>query len=53
MAYVILSLQGNAKTWWKAECESRGGTQPDTLEEMLMLMRAQFESPVRGEQSSS
>ena len=45
--YVILRLQKNARCWWEAELASRGGHRPDTLEELMMLLRAQFESPVR------
>ena len=47
VSYVILRLQKNARCWWEAELASRGGHRPDTLEELMMLLRAQFESPVR------
>ena len=47
VAYVILLLQGNARCWWDSECLARGGQRPDTLAELKMLLRAQFESPVR------
>ena len=46
VAYVILLLQGNARCWWDSECLACGGQRPDTLVELKMLLRAQFESPV-------
>ena len=47
VAYVILLLTGNARCWWEAECVSRGGHCPGTLQELKTLLKAQFESPVR------
>ena len=47
IAYMILLLAGNARVWWDAEYTSRGNNRPETVEEFKMLIRAQFESPVR------
>ena len=47
VAYLILLLTGNARCWWDAEFISRGSHRPDTVEELKMLLKAQFESPVR------
>ena len=47
VAYIILLLTGNARCWWDAEFLSRGSHRPDTVQELQMLLKAQFESPVR------
>ena len=47
IAYIILLLAGNARVWWDSEFISRGYQRPDTIEEFKILLRAQFESPVR------
>ena len=47
IAYVILLLLGNARIWWDSEFLSRGNKRPESIEEFKLLLRAQFESPVR------
>ena len=47
IAYIILLLAGNARIWWDSEFLSRGNKRPENIEEFKMLLRAQFESPVR------
>ena len=47
IAYVILLLSGNARIWWDSEFLSRGNKRPESLEEFKLLLRTQFESPVR------
>ena len=47
IAYVILLLSGNARIWWDSEFLSRGNKRPESLEEFKVLLRTQFESPVR------
>jgi hypothetical protein len=47
VAYMICLLSGHARIWWDAEFLSRGNTRPATVEEFKMLLRAQFESPIR------
>ena len=47
IAYIVLLLAGNARVWWDAEYVSRGYRRPDSLEEFKMLLKTQFESPVR------
>ena len=47
IAYLILALTGNARVWWDAEMQARGDHVPNTVAEFRMLLRAQFESPMR------
>ena len=47
VAYLVLMLQGFARDWWEAEVKSSHGRYPGTIEEMKMLLRAAFSSPLR------
>ena len=47
IAYLILALTSNARIWWDAEMQSRGDQVPSTVAEFRMLLKAQFESPMR------
>jgi hypothetical protein len=53
VAYIILLLHGNARTWWEAEYVARGRSRPSTVLELKMLLRASFESPVREQRARS
>jgi len=47
VAYLVLLLTGFARDWWEAEVKAQHGRQPATIEEMKMLMKAAFSSPLR------
>ena len=47
VAYIILLLHGNARIWWEAEYVARGHHRPDSVLELKLLLRSEFESPVR------
>ena len=47
VAYLVLMLSGFARDWWEAEVKAHHGRQPATIEEMKMLLRAAFSSPLR------
>ena len=47
VAYLVLMLQGFARDWWEAEIKAAHGRYPATIEEMKMLLRAAFSSPLR------
>ena len=47
IAYVILLLSGNARIWWDSEFLSQRNKRPESIEEFKLLLRAQFESPIR------
>ena len=47
IAYIVLLLAGNARVWGDVEYVSQGYRRPDSPEEFKMLLRTQFESPVR------
>ena len=47
VAYLVLMLQGFARDWWEAEVKASHGRYPATIEEMKMLLRAAFSSPLR------
>jgi hypothetical protein len=53
VAYIILLLHGNARTWWEAEYLARGRNRPNTVAELKMLLRSAFESPVREQRARS
>ena len=47
VAYLVLMLQGFARDWWEAEVKAAHGRYPASIEEMKMLLRAAFSSPLR------
>jgi hypothetical protein len=53
VAYIILLLNGNARTWWEAEYVARGRYRPNTVAELKLLLRGAFESPVREQRARS
>ena len=46
VAYLVLQLSGFARDWWEAEIKSAHGRYPSTIEEMKVLLRAAFSSPL-------
>ena len=47
VAYLVLMLQGFARDWWEAEIKAAHGRYPASIEEMKMLLKAAFSSPLR------
>ena len=47
VAYLVLLLSHFARDWWEAEVKAHRGRQPSTIEEMKMLLREAFSSPLR------
>ena len=47
VAYLVLKLSHFARDWWEAEVKAHRRDQPATIEEMKMLLREAFSSPLR------
>ena len=47
VAYLVLKLSHFARDWWEAEVKAHRRAQPATIEEMKMLLREAFSSPLR------